>query len=97
MVEAFGWNAEKHKVPEKDVVDYGMVSLTNLIVRRKYGDKGPVIALNSHGDVVPPGDGWTTDPYGGEIKNGRIYGRAAATSKSDFATYIFAVQVWREK
>jgi acetylornithine deacetylase/succinyl-diaminopimelate desuccinylase-like protein len=41
---------------------------------------------------VPPGEGWTHDPYGGEIKDGRIYGRAAAVSKSDFASFTFAVR-----
>jgi acetylornithine deacetylase/succinyl-diaminopimelate desuccinylase-like protein len=51
---------------------------------------GPVIALNAHGDVVPPGEGWTADPYGAEIRDGWMYGRGAAVSKSDFATYAFA-------
>jgi acetylornithine deacetylase/succinyl-diaminopimelate desuccinylase-like protein len=50
-----------------------------------------VIALNTHGDVVPPGEGWMHDPYGAEEKNGAIYGRGAAVSKSDFATYGFAL------
>jgi acetylornithine deacetylase/succinyl-diaminopimelate desuccinylase-like protein len=50
------------------------------------------VALNAHGDVVPPGEGWTHDPYGGEIEAGKIYGRAAAVSKCDFATYAFAVR-----
>ncbi|MFX5510101.1 M20/M25/M40 family metallo-hydrolase, partial [Acinetobacter baumannii] len=56
------------------------------------GDGGPTLALNAHGDVVPPGEGWTHDPYGGEAADGRIYGRAAAVSKSDFASYIFATR-----
>jgi acetylornithine deacetylase/succinyl-diaminopimelate desuccinylase-like protein len=50
-----------------------------------------VIALNAHGDVVPPGRGWTTDPYGAEIRDGTMYGRGVAVSKSDFATYAFAL------
>ncbi len=66
------------------------MSATNLIVRRRFGD-GPVIALNAHGDVVPPGTGWTRDPYGAEIVDGWMYGRGAAVSKSDFATYAFAL------
>ncbi len=69
----------------------GMESITNLIVRRRYAD-GPTVALNAHGDVVPPGDGWTHDPYGGEIEDGRIYGRATAVSKGDFASFTFAVR-----
>ena len=60
-------------------------------VRRRYG-AGPTIALNAHGDVVPPGEGWTHGPYSGEIVDGRLYGRAAAVSKSDFATYTFATR-----
>ena len=40
--------------------------------------------------MVPPGEGWTHDPYGGEVVDGKLYGRAAAVSKSDFATYTFA-------
>lgn len=92
LVKAYGWNAEKHVVPEREVRDYGMESITNLIIRRPYAAGGPTVALNAHGDVVPPGEGWTYPPYGGVIDNGYIYGRAAAVSKCDFATYIFAVR-----
>ncbi|SFG01831.1 acetylornithine deacetylase or succinyl-diaminopimelate desuccinylase [Duganella sp. CF458] len=92
LVKAYGWNAEKHAVPEQEVRDYGMESITNLIIRRPYAAGGPTVALNAHGDVVPPGEGWTYPPYGGLIDNGYIYGRAAAVSKCDFATYIFAVR-----
>jgi len=67
-----------------------MRSVTNLIVRRRFGE-GPVIALNAHGDVVPPGEGWTADPYGAEIRDGWMYGRGAAVSKSDIASYAFAL------
>ncbi|MCD2517369.1 M20/M25/M40 family metallo-hydrolase [Massilia sp. G4R7] len=92
MLEQYGWTAEQHAVPEAEVHDYGMQSITNLIVRRPYGAGGPTVALNAHGDVVPPGEGWTRPPYGAEIDNGAIYGRAAAVSKSDFATYVFAAR-----
>jgi len=92
LVQRWGWHAEKHVVPQQQVLDYGMQSVTNLIVRRPYADGGPTVALNAHGDVVPPGDGWRHDPYGGEIADGRIYGRATAVSKGDFASYIYAVR-----
>ncbi|NML43634.1 ArgE/DapE family deacylase [Ramlibacter sp. G-1-2-2] len=91
LLQGFGFEAEKHPVPEADVKAYGLESITNLIVRRKYGD-GRTIALNAHGDVVPPGEGWTHDPYGGEIEDGKIYGRATAVSKGDFASFTFAVR-----
>jgi acetylornithine deacetylase/succinyl-diaminopimelate desuccinylase-like protein len=92
MVSSFGWSAEKHAVPTQQVVDYGMESITNLIIKRPYGTGGPTIALNAHGDVVPPGEGWTKPPYGAVVEDGFMYGRATAVSKGDFATYIFAVR-----
>ena len=94
LLAGMGYTAESHPVPEAEVRAYGLQSITNLIVRRPYGapGSGPVVALNAHGDVVPPGDGWTYDPYGGEIVDGKLYGRAAAVSKSDFASYTFAVR-----
>ena len=92
LLAEMGYFAEQHPVPQAEVRDYGLESLTNLIVRRRFGDGGPVIALNAHGDVVPPGEGWTHDPYGAEIVDGRLYGRASAVSKSDFATYTFALR-----
>jgi acetylornithine deacetylase/succinyl-diaminopimelate desuccinylase-like protein len=91
LLEGFGFTVERHPVPEDVVREHGLASITNLVVRRRYSD-GPTIALNAHGDVVPPGEGWHHDPYGGEVEGGRIYGRAAAVSKSDFATYAFAVR-----
>ena len=84
-----GLAAEQYPVPTDEVRAYGMDSITNVIVRRRYGD-GPTIALNAHGDVVPPGPGWQHPPYGGLVENGAIYGRAAAVSKSDITTFSFA-------
>ena len=91
LLQAMGLEAEKYPVPEDEVRACGLESVTNLVVRRKYG-AGRTVLLNAHGDVVPPGDGWTKNPYGGEIENGAIYGRAAAVSKCDFSTYAFAVR-----
>ena len=91
LLKGFGYEAEKHAVPAADVKAYGLESITNLIVRRPYGS-GRTIALNAHGDVVPPGEGWTHAPYGGEIENGAMYGRATAVSKSDFSTFTFATR-----
>jgi len=91
LLQDMGIDTEKHAVPQAEVHAVGMESVTNLLARRRYGD-GLTVLLNAHGDVVPPGEGWTHDPYGGEIEDGRIYGRAAAVSKCDFSTYTFAVR-----
>ena len=95
LLAAMGLVAERHPVPAEQVRSQGMQSITNLIVRQRFGaasEAGPVIALNAHGDVVPPGEGWTHAPYGAEIDNGKLYGRASAVSKGDFATYTFALR-----
>lgn len=92
LLTAMGLDVEKHAVPEAEVREAGLESITNLIVRRHYGEGGKTIALNAHGDVVPPGEGWTHDPYGGEIVDGKIYGRATAVSKCDMASFTFAVR-----
>ncbi len=91
LLQAMGLEAEQHAVPEAEVHAAGLQSITNLVVRRRYG-AGKTVLLNAHGDVVPPGEGWTHNPYGGEIEDGKIYGRAAAVSKCDFSTYAFAVR-----
>ena len=90
LLEQLGFTVERHHVPDDLVRANGMVSAVNLIVRARFG-AGPTVALNAHGDVVPPGDGWTADPYGAEIRDGWMYGRGVAVSKSDFATYAYAL------
>jgi acetylornithine deacetylase/succinyl-diaminopimelate desuccinylase family protein len=91
LLDAMGLATTKYPVPAELVHAAGLQSITNLVARRHYGE-GLTIALNAHGDVVPPGEGWTHNPYGGEIEDGKIFGRAAAVSKCDFSTYAFAVR-----
>ena len=55
----------------------------------------PRLHLNGHFDVVPPGDGWTVDPFGGLVRDGRIYGRGASDMKSGIAAAVFAVEALR--
>lgn len=92
LLKDFGFNAEAHEVPAATVQAHGLESITNLVVQRRYGQGGRVVALNAHGDVVPPGEGWTHDPYGGKVVDGKLYARAAAVSKCDFSTFSFAVR-----
>ena len=92
LLEALGYAVERHRVPDALVQKFGMRSAVNLIVRCRFGEGGPTIALNAHGDVVPPGEGWTKPPYEGVIEDGRMYGRGVAVSKSDIATYTYALE-----
>jgi len=95
LLTALGFAVERHPVPAEFLRAYGMKSVTNLIVRQRFGSGGPVVALNAHGDVVPPGEGWTKPPYEGVIEDGRMYGRGVAVSKSDIATYTYALAALR--
>ena len=91
LLKTFGFEAERHAVPATEVKAAGLETITNLVVRRKYG-AGRTIGMNAHGDVVPPGEGWSHDPYGGAVVDGKLYGRASAVSKCDFATFTFATR-----
>ena len=101
LLESLGLAVERLAVPASLVQENGMISCTNLVVRHRFGaaegpPTGPTIGLNAHGDVVPPGRGWTADPYGAEVRDGVMFGRGVAVSKSDFATYAFALLGLRE-
>ena len=95
LLTRLGYAVERHPVDRDFLGAYGMQSVTNLIVRHKFGAGGPTIALNSHGDVVPPGAGWTRPPYEGAIEHGRMYARGVAVSKSDIATFTFTLEALR--
>ncbi len=55
----------------------------------------PNVHLNGHFDVVPPGGGWTVDPFGGEVRDGRIYGRGACDMKAGIAAAVYAAEAIR--
>ena len=100
LLEGLGFKVEMHSPPVATVEASGMISATNLIVREQFGAGGPTIALNAHGDVVSPGQGWTQDPYGAAVIEDPVhgptmYGRGVAVSKSDFATYAYALLALR--
>ena len=52
--------------------------------------------FNSHLDVVETGEGWTVDPFGGEVKDGRIYGRGTCDMKGGLAASIIAAEVFAD-
>jgi succinyl-diaminopimelate desuccinylase len=62
----------------------------NVIGRYDGTSNGPAIHLNGHFDVVPVGLGWTRDPFGGEVVDGRLYGRGSCDMKAGIAAAVFA-------
>jgi acetylornithine deacetylase/succinyl-diaminopimelate desuccinylase family protein len=64
----------------------------NVIATWDTGRPGPTVLLNGHLDVVPPGDGWTVDPFAGEIRDGFLYGRGACDMKGPIAAMITGIR-----
>jgi succinyl-diaminopimelate desuccinylase len=62
------------------------------VVGSRRGGPGPVVHLNGHIDVVPAGGGWTVDPFGGLVRDGKIYGRGVCDMKAGIAASVFAAE-----
>jgi len=62
------------------------------VVGSRRGGAGPVVHLNGHIDVVPPGDGWTVNPFGGLVRDGKIFGRGVCDMKAGIAASVFAAE-----
>src|SRR5882757_8652299 len=62
------------------------------VIGSRRGGAGRVVHLNGHIDVVPAGDGWTVDPFGGLVRDGRIYGRGVCDMKAGIAAAVFAAE-----
>ena len=69
---------------------------TNVITRIEGNRPGPCVHFNSHIDVVEVGAGWTKDPFGGEIFDGKVYGRGSCDMKGGLAASVIAVEAYLE-
>ncbi len=86
QMRAFGWATE--------VVEVAPGRPNVVAVVEGGGGAGPTLAFAGHTDVVTEGaaDEWTVDPYGAEIRDGRLYGRGSADMKSGVASMLFGVR-----
>jgi acetylornithine deacetylase/succinyl-diaminopimelate desuccinylase family protein len=78
-----------------DVVETAVAPGRNNVRVTLEGGGGPGLLLLGHTDVVPVGEGWTTDPFGGAVRDGRIYGRGASDMKGGLAASLTALAALR--
>ncbi|WP_421702852.1 acetylornithine deacetylase/succinyl-diaminopimelate desuccinylase family protein [Aliiroseovarius sp.] len=88
-----GWEVEMIRAEGTpgDSTDYPR---WNVICRHKGLSAGDCVHFNSHHDVVEVGHGWTRDPFGGELDDGKIYGRGACDMKGGLAASIIAAEAF---
>lgn len=79
-LKRLGFRTRRYKFGEVD----------NLYAR--FGDAAPNFCFAGHVDVVPPGEGWASDPFAAEIRDGQLYGRGAADMKTAIAAAITAAE-----
>jgi succinyl-diaminopimelate desuccinylase len=91
---AFGHEVEYHAAEGRPEHTRAHPRL-NVIGTRRGRSLRPLVHLNGHFDVVPAGAGWTVDPFGGEVRDGRIWGRGACDMKAGLAAAVFAVEAIR--
>jgi succinyl-diaminopimelate desuccinylase len=95
-LKEFGYDVTMIKVPYREDLSFpSEKGRVNLYAKLSGEGEKPRIHLNGHVDTVPAGDGWSVNPFGGEIKDGRIYGRGASDMKSGLVAQIFAVEALR--
>lgn len=85
LIRAFGTPGDSEKYPR-----------WNIVARREGTSAGECVHFNGHTDVVEVGAGWTFDPFGAEISDGKIYGRGTCDMKGGLAASIIAAEAFIE-
>jgi succinyl-diaminopimelate desuccinylase len=94
MLERCGFGVEYH--PAEGRPEHTRQHPRINVIGSRHGRRArPAVHLNGHFDVVPAGSGWTLDPFGGVVRDGRIYGRGACDMKAGIAAAVFAAEAIR--
>jgi succinyl-diaminopimelate desuccinylase len=94
VLDGYGYDTQVHHAPT-ELAPLGEGRPRPNLIGKLAGD-GPLVHLNGHYDVVPVGNDWTRDPFGGERHKSLIYGRGAADMKSGLAAQVIAVEALRK-
>jgi len=95
-----GFDVHEYRTPRDEFKRYGIGEETedriNIIAVKRFSSKGMKVHIHTHYDVVPPGSGWSKDPFKPFIEDGKLYGRGASDMKSAIATSIYAIKIVEE-
>jgi succinyl-diaminopimelate desuccinylase len=94
VLAAFGYDVEYHTASDRPEHSPSHPRV-NVVATVPAASAGPTVHLNGHFDVVPPGEGWTVDPFGGLVRDGFIWGRGSADMKAGLAAAVFACEAIR--
>ena len=86
----------EHALSTAEALGFSVTNLDNQMGWCEYGEGEEMIAVLGHLDVVPAGDGWTCDPFGGEIKDGKIWGRGTTDDKGPSFAALYALAAVRD-
>lgn len=84
LVEYFAAEGRREHTPQHPRI--------NVVGTRRGARPRPCVHLNGHLDVVPAGDGWTVEPFGGLVRDGRLYGRGSCDMKAGIAAAVYAAE-----
>ncbi|MFJ5715884.1 dipeptidase PepV [Neobacillus sp. NPDC093127] len=79
---------------EKD--GFTQKNVGNLAGHLEFGEGKELLGILCHVDVVPEGDGWTSDPFGAEIRDGKIFARGALDDKGPTMAAYYAMKIVKE-
>ncbi len=98
VLEDLGFSVEVHEVPKSVVEKYypEYADHPRYIVIGRLGGGKPTIQFNGHYDVVPPGAGWSMDPFKPVIRKGRVYGRGSVDMKGGIVASLLAIKAFTE-
>ena len=85
-----------HVLAAAEKLGFSTVNMDGQLGWCEYGEGEEMVAVLGHLDVVPAGDGWSFDPWGGEIRDGRIFGRGTMDDKGPSIAALFALAALRE-
>ncbi len=88
--------ALEHCLKLSECLGFKAVNVDNMAGYAEYGEGEEMIAVLGHLDVVPEGSGWTYPPYGGEIHDGKLYGRGAIDDKGPTIGALYALKAIKE-